>query len=317
MILAKMGTPKELEELEKYFPLSEVEDVFDFPYLHKVIVGILHKDLGDALKITLYNSQIDVCDSVGRTPLHWAVQKSDIEAIRNLIRKGAKVNIPDGIKRSPLHISVITPSKNQRLIIKVLLEEGGANIHAKEVYGLQALHLACEYRMSLEVIELLVSKGASVDTKSFLGITPFHYLGMRIKGIRARTTCGLEENTCRTAEYLLEQDSDLNSRDNNGDSVLNQTVYEGDHRFCEKLLSKGADCTQINKTGRTILHTAAIFSNIETVQVLRQAKLRGLDPQLEDRKGKTAKQYLHERTDVPERFFDAFEQLLQSIPRSK
>ena len=311
IILGEMGTPSELQELEKCFPRSDAEEEFDFPYLHKLTVKSRHQDLSDALEI--YKSQINARDSVGRTSLHWAVQKSYIKTIQILIRSGIEVDSPDGIRRTPLHISLSVPSKNQYLIVQVLLEEDGVDIHAKEEYGLQALHLACQYRVGLDVIKLLVSKGASVDSKSNLGLTPFHYLGMRIKGMRARTAHALEGDTCEIAEYLLKEGADLNSRDSNGDSVLNKTVYEGRHKFCDMLLSKGADCTQINKSGRTILHTAAMVSNIECIQVLRLAKLKGLDPHLEDRKGKTAKQYLHERTDPPKGFVDAFEQLLQSI----
>ncbi|KAK3740166.1 hypothetical protein QZH41_014100, partial [Actinostola sp. cb2023] len=63
---------------------------------------------------------INAFASGGRTPLHHAIDAGRIEMCKNLIQKGADVDLEDEAECTPLYIAVL---KENRKMIEFLLEQ--------------------------------------------------------------------------------------------------------------------------------------------------------------------------------------------------
>ena len=274
-----------------------------------------------ALNKPLYQIQINIPDSLGYTPLHWATQMRDAAAVQALLQNGAEVNYAgSGNRCTPLHLcatniegaSSTSVTRIQCTIAQLLLS-AGADVNAEDILGFRVLHRACTAPIHLDFIKILIEKGALVNERSGYGLSPLSCAAAI--GLRSSKKIAAAIKSPEIGAFLIDQGADLNNRDSDGDTPLFQALYDGTSSFAEMLLSKGADYTIVNNSGYTVLHVIAAFSNTECARVLERAKLRGLDPDAKDKKGKTARQYLYERMTPPEGFVAAFEELLESIRR--
>jgi len=117
----------------------------------------------------------------GATPLALAAEVNDLDAIKVLVAAGADPNIPTTMGSTPLMLAAGAATDVQRarsieergLAVETAryLLEHGADVNAVGEFGWTPLH-AASYQGLTEVIELLVSKGAKLDTKDKLGQTP-------------------------------------------------------------------------------------------------------------------------------------------------
>jgi ankyrin repeat protein len=118
------------------------------------------------------NAEVNIRNNKGQMPLHMAVANGNADIVQLLISNGADVNANDGA-RAALHIAVVT----QKLeVLKILLNAKGVNPNVITTgEGTTPLHLALaasNSMVTLEIANLLISKGADVNFKSKHGATP-------------------------------------------------------------------------------------------------------------------------------------------------
>lgn len=94
----------------------------------------------------------------GKSPLHVAASGGSVDMVRELIMRGAKVNLATVEGRTPLHWAAWS---NKPFIISLLLENGAA-IDADDVSGITPLMLAAK-QGNRETVMLLIEKGADKD----------------------------------------------------------------------------------------------------------------------------------------------------------
>ncbi|KAI5847280.1 ankyrin repeat-containing domain protein [Morchella snyderi] len=114
-------------------------------------------------------AEIDGCDTMGFTALHWAVKcydtcGSDVNLVKLLVELGADVNNIGTIGVTPLHSAV---NGFCTLALAQALLEAGANVHCKDKYGLTPLHVAALQIMGTRVFDILESAGAVIDTEGY------------------------------------------------------------------------------------------------------------------------------------------------------
>ena len=104
----------------------------------------------------------------GRQLLHQAVQNQYVSVVESLLRAGADVHAVDEYGLTPLHLAAIFGNASS---VSALLAKG-ADVFAQE-YSLSAqpIHGAA-YCGSLEVANLLLARGVSVDPLTTHGWTP-------------------------------------------------------------------------------------------------------------------------------------------------
>ena len=81
----------------------------------------------------------------------------------------------------------------------------------------------------------------------------------------------------------------------------------------KQLLNCGIDYTTVDDFGNTILHFAARYGGLRTLEVLGDFKLRNVDVEARDKEGRTPTDLAQERTTKPNSFRAMFEALLVDI----
>jgi ankyrin repeat protein len=98
----------------------------------------------------------------GKTALHFACIKSNMEMVKKLIQAGAKVDAQDKAGRTPLMCAVATGGYE---IVKLLLDRG-AEINRKEKFYQWTPLLFAALNGHQEIVRLLLSRGADPKIKS-------------------------------------------------------------------------------------------------------------------------------------------------------
>jgi ankyrin repeat protein len=133
-----------------------------------------------------------------------------------------------------------------------------------------------DYLRGRETVELLISKGADVNTRDRLERTPLHDAAMR----------GSEE----IAELLISKRADINAKEHVGNTPLHSAALSCRHQgIIQLLLAKGADIEAKNRWGQTPLMEASL-STIPSVPIDIANKIQDLS-ELQDVKLPKSERY--------------------------
>ncbi|KAL3475445.1 ankyrin repeat-containing domain protein [Aspergillus californicus] len=139
-------------------------DKMDRNAIHLAITASKAKPV-DAVKILLeYGLDISLCDGNNMTPLHYAVNRGDMQLIDLLLDAGANINF--GIQRD--HRTEIAQSTYGETAVSLPSTQV-----IDDVVGLTPLHFAACVGRS-KMTKYLVSKGANPNVRSHYGDTPLH-----------------------------------------------------------------------------------------------------------------------------------------------
>ena len=131
--------------------------------------GILFKAAwtGNFTNLHSTNTDVNLKDALGRTPLRIAAEKGHTEIVTFLIENGAKVNITDANGNTPL-IFIIHKTGNLGITKKLL--EKGAIVNTQNRTGETALMYAA-WRGHSQIVQLLLEYRADVTLKNSQGDT--------------------------------------------------------------------------------------------------------------------------------------------------
>ncbi|XP_058801050.1 putative ankyrin repeat protein RF_0381 [Phymastichus coffea] len=101
-------------------------------------------------------------DEPHETPLHCAVKRRNTNMVKELLEKGASIEILNGQGYSPLHLALIF---NDEVVIDIILNfivqtSNYSNVRSKN--GLTHFHVACT-RKNIEVIEGFIKNGSDIN----------------------------------------------------------------------------------------------------------------------------------------------------------
>lgn len=161
------------------------------------------------------------------TPLTAAAREGDVAMIKELLKKGAKVDEPNVGKWSatPLYWSL---SECKYEAAELLLKKG-ANANSADSFGLAPLNLAvCCKDVDPSLIEHLIQKGADVNYKN---------TSDGWKGLHYAISCGSDD----MARLLIEKGADVNAIADDGTTPLILAAKNDSVFIAKLLLEKGAD----------------------------------------------------------------------------
>ncbi|XP_063171119.1 ankyrin repeat domain-containing protein 61 [Candoia aspera] len=143
--------------------------------LHLAVTIGCHHLIPDLLK---RGAKINDRAEANQTALHLASETLNQEAIKMLLRCGAKVNCTTLMtKQTALHLAVHCSSSKAGLVLAAggkcveLLLLHGANVHMKDWEGQEAIHRACQSGRE-DIINLLLDYGADVNSLTWREESP-------------------------------------------------------------------------------------------------------------------------------------------------
>ncbi len=152
-----------------------IQDQYETPPLYLAVAGLHSECVKELLKGRVPSATLDVRPRWwGHTALHLAVLSENLELVKELIRKGASLEVgtrlwwkfgdipvnPD-FDCTALHLAVL---KGSRAIVKELIRSG-ASVDAVSLNGYTALHFAIITK-SVEIVQELLKAGASLEIRN-------------------------------------------------------------------------------------------------------------------------------------------------------
>jgi ankyrin repeat protein len=117
----------------------------------------------------------EVKDDFGYSLLHRSITKGFDRISEVLIKNGVNVNARDKNGQTALHYAAFYGN----IVVAELLLDKGADIHISDNYGNQALWTAVfndkGFGKRLEIIKILVKKGAEIGHRNNAGKTPLDF----------------------------------------------------------------------------------------------------------------------------------------------
>ena len=169
----------------------------------------------------------------------------------------------------------------------------------KNVLGFSALHYAAYYKDDEAYLAPLLDAGCSINERDSYGWTAL-----------AATA---EYDHIRSATILLNNGADFNTRDKDGWTPLLRAVSSNSHNVLQLLLERGASPLIASFRNETILHFAASKGDFETMRILTQVSMEGLNSNAENEKGETAMEMMRMRIPKLPQLVIAFESLIEWV----
>lgn len=292
--ISKMRDAKTImDKVSKGFDVNAVRSEDGYTLLHYA------SEIGDAKLVKVLidkGAEINSTMKVGSTPLSTAISFNKKDAIRTLLEAGVDPNFKLGqydSKRSHFHFYITKARKIDKGIFDLFITKGadletrdfynetplitaagqdfnmtdnakylvtaGADIKAGGKGGKTALMTAV-YTRNIELIKFLLKSGSPVDQKDNDG------------GTALLTMIGMgnfdEQPKIAVMKILLEAGANINETNNAGNSVLHESLFEGDSEMRKFFVSRNADASIVNKKGKTALDQAIDNDNMIAVKTL-------------------------------------------------
>ena len=183
-------------------------------------------DISTLERLLRSGAKVDVRDNRRRTPLMIAVQRGDAALVRVLVEAGADINAQDNIKDSPF---LLAGARGDVAILKLLIPKG-PDYSKVNRYGGSALIPAAE-RGHVEAVRLLVETGSPVNHINRLGWTALLEAVILGDGGAAHQ---------QILEILIAGGADVNIPDGDGVSALAHARKRGFAAMEKILLGAGA-----------------------------------------------------------------------------
>ncbi len=193
----------------------------------------------------------NIYDSAGRSLLYMAVENDNLDLVKILIAKGAKVNnILRGV-RQPIHAVKSLP------VLQYLLDNG-ADPNKRGERGDTLLHAYALIPDKQEFIKLLLKYNADPTIQDVNGMVPLEIAMLR--------------NNTSVINLLTAKIPDIEIRDRMGETLLLIAARTKQDKVIIDLLKRKALSNVSGINGVTPMHWAAINGNIEAFKALLSAK---------------------------------------------
>jgi ankyrin repeat protein len=194
----------------------------------------LPKGVGEVLELlTKDKANVLAPDAEGRTPLHIAAEKGQVEALNLLIAAG---------------VSATGPEKPDQVSEEIKKPEKGSG----------PFDFSPEYLESISFDKYLEDTRRTVNVKDKRGATPLHLAAAN--------------GQYDAADLLITFSADVNAANQDGRTPLHEAAAKGDDAIVALLLLKGADPSIRDKNGKTSLDLATSASIKQRLQKAMESR---------------------------------------------
>lgn len=232
LLLDKTG--KEIGRFSGYYKAYCEKIISLLQPLPPILKASRENDLETVLKQLAEGADVNVIDSSGNTPLHNAARLGNIDILRALLEKGARIDQKNHMEATPLLNICGSPATTTEHLDYLIAE--GANLNAANRHGQTPLILSIIYSKA-DFIDHLLKKGADINQETLLGQTPIFY--------------AVGHNNYTIVKLLLKNGADVTRSDRKGYTPLHHAAhnkYTGTG-IVKLLLKAGADLNAQNAKG--------------------------------------------------------------------
>ncbi len=229
----------------------------------------------------------------GRTYIFWATYKNNIDFVKYLINKGAKMDVIDDKGYNVINFAAATGQQNSELYD--LLIENGVKLNTRTPKGANALLLIAPYLKDLNFLEYFTNKGLNINDVDNDGNGIFNYATTKenkkilddlIKvGVPYRNLNKINGNAFLFAtkrarngynslsffKHLETLGVNPNMKTVNGKTPLHNLSYAcKDIEVYKYFINKGINVNTINKDGNNALINAAFKNDYKVIEFLMQ-----------------------------------------------
>lgn len=237
-----------------------------------------------------HRANLEAKDKKGRTALMTAAWKGHGTIVELLVSRGAHVDTLDKRRRNVLHNLAADqgdkrhftsasdrPKRKCGMGIVHYLLQAGVNIDAEDELGRTAVHWACvtDHEDLLRILLKTRFGGASPQAR-------VNATDMRMKSPLQLAASNNRDNLAR---ILIEHGADVHSKSDGDWSALHNACQSSSGALVQRLVAAGADVNGQLLNGRTPLHVAAEFGNIDAAECLLGTS--GIRRSVKDRFGNT------------------------------
>jgi len=197
-------------------------------------------------------ADVNLQDKNGCTPLSIAAINGKVSTVKLLLESGADPNIPCNHGPNPL---IMACSRGYEIIVRLLVEKG-ADVNKIDQQGLSALSYAVEAGHA-GIVNTLIEHGAEIEVMNSLGETPL---------IRAARNGSVE-----VVKLLLDRGADVQAIDQGRMSALMQAIDRGYPEIAKLLIERGSTVNYRAGNGYTPLALARSKHQKSVVRALLAA----------------------------------------------
>jgi len=176
--------------------------------------------------------------------LHQAVNLGDLKRVTELLAEQS-VDSKDEDERTPLHLASSAFGNNGLDAVNLLLNKG-ANVNSQDKKGWTALHYAASYQ-HIRTVKLLLRNSANVNLTNENGESVLHLLARIPCDLKSSFTKVTSKELIEVLSLVLAKGASINLQDSRGLTSLHEAVAKGNKKIVEFLLKRGADVHATNK----------------------------------------------------------------------
>ena len=240
-------------------------------------------------------SMVDLVETEGRTPSSWATERSNVLAMKTLLRYGTSLSSKSLSGTTPLQYEAKASSS---AYLDVLLDNG-ACATAKNKWNQSPLNIACFFQDDSPFIGPLLDHVADINEKDYYTSTPL--------------TSANFMNNVNTARFLISRGADINYQARSGIIVMNESIENNSHEYISLVPNSGTDLSIADRAAGTPLHVIAHCADLETLRIFQAADLEDVDPDVRSNADRTACDVFAQRVEVDADFEKAFQRLLAKM----
>ena len=227
-------------------------------------------------------------DEYGSSPLHYACESGALDVVKMLVRAGARVRATYSAGWTCLQVA---SQRGHTETVRYLVGLPEVELNQRDAGNHNALHLAAVNKHT-DVVQVLIDAGADIDTQNYEGRSPLHdacgagELDVVKMLVRAGArVCATDEEgrTClmlaarlghtETVRYLVGlPEVELNHRDTESNyTALHLAAIHMCTDVVLVLIDAASDMDTQNHEGRSPLHDACAFGELDIVKMLVRA----------------------------------------------
>lgn len=193
--------------MQKTINIDNGDNVWVRQLNSRLLLAVRYGEKDDVLKAIKEGANVNAKDEKNNTPLHLAADTGVKEIVEILLENGANIYAENKDKEIPLHMACM--DYNKEGTVRLLLEKDPLTVHAKSEFLWTPLNIAASYGLK-NIIKLLISRNANVNTQQWDGKTPLHFAA--------------DKADQETVELLLDNGANKNIKNNKGQTAANITA---------------------------------------------------------------------------------------------